>query len=340
MEKKTFRDIYDKFYLEYSYLVDYSSILMDKYFAKGCKERGRALAFNGELIAYMLKVMNGAVELAADRLNQSVSQPEEKMPTPIMYGGLEKEVENNTEGELPEPVMRKTIKPSWGDTELVFEKSDKNLLESIFGEDKRGEEDKKLDQRIIESHEDNIEAVFDDGTSGVCKWCGGVNIIRAGEGMTHYYYCNDCEKGTDLIDKKDNTEELTDKRKGVDKGVDTKSQSGEREGTLKELYNFIGGNMIEAVESKDWTRFWKLMTKLIKTKDKELLSESKKECIEVEKKKAILELSEEITKEVETIQEEYGDDIEVVHSMIDDLIVEKLGGELKEIYDGGWGWYA
>jgi|GEM_PF-6584122 len=43
--------------------------------------------------------------------NQSVSQPEED--------------------KLPEPVMRETIKPSWGDTELVFEKCDKNFLKSI-----------------------------------------------------------------------------------------------------------------------------------------------------------------------------------------------------------------
>lgn len=66
-----------------------------------------------------------------------------------------------TVNELVEAHNQEVLQPeenlSWGDTELKFEKCDKNLLESIFGEDKRDEEDKKLDQRIIESHEDNTE---------------------------------------------------------------------------------------------------------------------------------------------------------------------------------------
>lgn len=198
--KTSTREVYDKFHNEYTYIVDYASILMDKHFPKGeSKERSKALVFNGELIHYMMLVMNGVVE------------------------------------------------------------------------------------------------------------------------------------------------GLTDKKKGVDKGVDTKSQSGEREKEIvkwkEHMIKMFGVYHSDGQKHMSCPLCGINLEKLADYMIKEL-SESKKECIEVEKKKAILELSEEITKEVETIQEEYGDDIEVVHSMIDDLIVEKLGGELKEIYDGGWGWYA
>jgi len=73
----TTREIYDKFHNEYTYIVDYSSILMDKYFPKGeCKERSKALIFNGELIHYMMVVMNGTVELAEKKVESKLKVKE------------------------------------------------------------------------------------------------------------------------------------------------------------------------------------------------------------------------------------------------------------------------
>ena len=37
-----------------------------------------------------------------------------------------------------------------------------------------------------------------DLSHGVCKKCGGDNLFVAGKGMTHYYYCNDCDCPVDL----------------------------------------------------------------------------------------------------------------------------------------------
>lgn len=69
IDKTSTREVYDKFHNEYTYIVDYASVLMDKHFPKGeSKERSKALVFNGELIHYMMLVMNGVVERLTDKI--------------------------------------------------------------------------------------------------------------------------------------------------------------------------------------------------------------------------------------------------------------------------------
>lgn len=47
----------------YQRIVDYSADLMDKHFPKGeCKERGKALVFNAELITYVMQELDKARE--------------------------------------------------------------------------------------------------------------------------------------------------------------------------------------------------------------------------------------------------------------------------------------
>ena len=36
---------------------------------------------------------------------------------------------------------------------------------------------------------------------GVCKYCGGSDVVVKGKGMTHYYYCMECHQPTDLVSK-------------------------------------------------------------------------------------------------------------------------------------------
>ena len=43
---------------------------------------------------------------------------------------------------------------------------------------------------------------------------------------------------------------------------------------------------------------------------------------------------------IKTLKEKYIDDTEISHGKIDDFIVNEIGGELKEYYKGGWGWYS
>jgi hypothetical protein len=65
---------------------------------------------------------------------------------------------------------------------------------------------------------------------GVCKYCGSSNITIDGEGMTHYYYCKDCEKPTDKVKKQDKSmvgqwvEWLIEKREEQIKNPITKEQ--------------------------------------------------------------------------------------------------------------------
>lgn len=55
-EKKTLRDIVDKNKELYEDIVNESAEIMDRFFPKGvCKERGKALVFNGELITYAMR---------------------------------------------------------------------------------------------------------------------------------------------------------------------------------------------------------------------------------------------------------------------------------------------
>ena len=51
----------------YNDTVDYSADLMEKYFPKGeCKERGKALAFNAELITYVMQKLEQEIDKARE----------------------------------------------------------------------------------------------------------------------------------------------------------------------------------------------------------------------------------------------------------------------------------
>jgi hypothetical protein len=73
----------------------------------------------------------------------------------------------------------------------------------------------------------------------------------------------------------------------------------------------------------------------------ELLSSRITDLIAQVKRDERERLSKEIADEVERI-EQGSDDTERNHKCIDDVIVEKLGGRLEEIYNDnyGWGWYC
>jgi hypothetical protein len=58
----------DDIQITFDEVVDYSAELMEKHFPKGeCKERGKALVFNAELLSFVWDKINEAI--AIDRVN-------------------------------------------------------------------------------------------------------------------------------------------------------------------------------------------------------------------------------------------------------------------------------